>query len=266
VWLCGKNSVLSIVGQLALKEGNFMKRSLMIVLIVILHSLVGNAQHESVLDEATLDNLTLSLERSIPLQPGQTHQFALYTFECCVFLKPVKARVSWSVEPKVGAHIDSQSGLFTVDKATPNGSVFTVSANVENGRKILTTKVHIFTPEANPLVGRCREKAQTRCDVEEVTVPDLHIEELEFRADGTFSVTWVPFEIYKDYWGAYSYDLKQGTIKFVVEHGNYVPSDIDGNGTFEISQSGQLTLKDIWLGSKKSEDKPAVCKIIFSRY
>jgi hypothetical protein len=102
--------------------------------------------------------------------------------------------------------------------------------------------------------------------VEEVTVPDLHIEELEFRADGTFSVTWVPFEIYKDYWGAYSYDLKQGTIKFVVEHGNYVPSDIDGNGTFEISQSGQLTLKDIWLGSKKSEDKPDVCKIIFSRY
>ena len=248
-----------------------MKRSWIIVLLVTLHSLIGNAQHDTALDEATLDKLTLSLERSMALQPGRTHQFALYTFECCVFLEPVKARVSWSVEPKVGGHIDPQSGLFMVDKSTPNGSVFTVSANVENGRKILTTKVHIFTPEANPLVGRWREKAQTRCDVEEVTVPDLHIEELEFRADGTFSVTWVPFEIYKDYWGAYSYDLKQGTIKFVVEGGNYVPSDIDGNGTFEISQSGQLTLKNIWLGSKnsehkKSEDRPAVCKIIFSRY
>jgi hypothetical protein len=240
-----------------------------------MHSLVGSAQSESTLDEATLDKLTLSLERSMALQPGRTHQFALYTFECCVFLEPVKACVSWSVEPKVGAHIDPQSGLLTVDKATPNGTVFTVSANVENGRKILTTKVHVFEPEANPLVGMWREKTQTRCNSEKVAVPDLPIEELEFRADGTFSVTWVPFEIYKDYWGAYSYDLKQGTIELVVEGGNDVPPGIDGNGSFEITQSGQLTLKDIWLGSKesekesedeKSEDKPAVCKLIFSRH
>lgn len=243
-----------------------MRRLLMIGLLLMLSSLVAHAQVESALDEATLNKLTLSLERSIQLEPGQTYSFALYTFECCVFLKPVKAHVTWSVKPAVGVHLDSQSGLLTVDKTTPIGSVFTVRANVENGRRILTKKVYVFTPEANPLVGRWREKAQVKCHTGKVITPESHIEELEFQADGKFTVTWLPFEIYKDYWGTYSYDVKQGTIKLTVESGNYVPSKIDGSGSFEISRSGELLLKNIWLGSKKSEGNPAICKIVFSRY
>ena len=58
------------------------------------------------------------------------------------------------------------------------------------------------------------------------------IGELEFRADGTFSVTWVPFETYRDYWGRYTLDLRTGRLNLQVETGNYVPPDVDGDGTF----------------------------------
>ena len=98
----------------------------------------------------------------------------------------VDAQVRWSATPATGATIDPGTGLFPVDDETPNGATFTITADVENGQYAPAADVHVFTPDANPLVGPWREGNPGT------------INELIFRADGSFAVTWNPFESYKD--------------------------------------------------------------------
>jgi hypothetical protein len=211
------------------------------------------------LDEETLNNLTLSFDQNVQMQPGETHSFSLGVVECCYFFEPVEASATWSVEPAEGASIDPSTGVLTVDPDTPDGSVFTVSADVENGRRVVSVEVHVFTAEENPFVGNWREETQFACGTEGEVLPEELIQELAFRADGTFSVTWMPFEIYYDYWGTYEYDLVEGTLDLVISGGNYVPDDMDGSGFFSFDEQGRLTLHDMWLGRWQEATGPANC-------
>ncbi|MBC7251852.1 MAG: hypothetical protein H5T62_16430 [Anaerolineae bacterium] len=217
------------------------------------------------LDEETLERLRLSMETTVEMQPGETCQFALGVVECCYYFQKVAACATWSVNPAEGAHIDPDSGVLTIDDTTPSGSVFTVTADVEKGRRMVTIDVHVFTPEDNPLVGIWREEAQFACDTGEELTPEERIGELRFRADGSFSVTWVPFEVYRDYWGTYEYDLATGNLSLQVIEGNYVPDDIDGSGSFAFDEQGRLLLRDIWLGSPYESTGPAHCGHRFRR-
>jgi hypothetical protein len=217
------------------------------------------------LDEDTLNRLRLSMSPTLQMQPGETREFLLGVVECCYVFEPVEARAIWSVEPTIGATIDPQSGAFSVDPTTPSGSVFTVSADVENGRRVVSIEVHVFTPAQNPLVGNWMEEVRFACGSGEEVIPEERIGELSFRADGSFSVTWQPFEIYRDYWGTYSYDLARGTLDLVVAGGNYVPKDIDGGGQFSLDDEGQLILSDLWLGSHRGGEIFAGCGHRFVR-
>src|SRR5262245_9308943 len=67
------------------------------------------------------------------------------------------------------------------------------------------------------------------------------VRELIFSADGRFSVTWLPFETYKDYWGAWRYDAATRVLTLSVENGNRVPSDIAPSGAVSID-AHQLAL------------------------
>jgi hypothetical protein len=91
------------------------------------------------------------------------------------------------------------------------------------------------------------------------------IKELRFKADGEFSVTWEPFEVYKDYWGTYAHEIGQGTLDLVVTGGNYVPNDVDGSGSLLLDEEGRLVLRDLWLGSRFEGTAPANCGHRFTR-
>lgn len=220
-------------------------------------------QGEKRLDGEILSRLDLS--GSVQLQPGESSKFQVGSWELQSF-KPVKAQVVWSIQPSRDANID-QSGLLRIDATARAGTTFEVSASVEGGRRVLRKTVHIYTPESNPLVGLWRQSRWKLC----TPVPELPassmdppVEELEFRADGSFSVTWKPFEWYRDYWGRYSYDLQSGSIELRIEHGNFVPNDFAGKGGFKIHE-GQLTLKRVWLGTKEAKQKPDICELTFVR-
>ena len=124
--------------------------------------------------------------------------------------------------------------------------------------------MHVFTPEANPLVGLWREAAQIDCATGNEFVPTTQIGELVFGADGTFGVTWFPFEVYKDYWGTYRFDLAAGTLELVVEGGNYVPRDVDGSGRFRFDATGRLILTDLWLGTPHDGTGAPSCGHVFA--
>lgn len=244
--------------------------TLMAAFIGLLPSTVFG-QVEPTLDDETLREVFLNHHpapnrKSIDFLPGQKHKFSLLKTECCVIWKEVKARVSWSIEPATGAHIDPRTGDFYVDETTPPGTVFTVKADVENGRRILTVNVYIYTPKTHPLVRIWEQKAEIACGTGKTQTPKHPIRELAFYADGTYSVTWIPIETMIDYWGTYTYDRRKGRIQFTVSEGSgYVlPAGIDGEGSIELKE-GDLILKGIWLGSREGEDKGNVCGLIFSR-
>ena len=83
-----------------------------------------------------------------------------------------------------------------------------------------------------------------------------------FQDTGEFSVTWTPFEVYYDYWGTYAYDEATGALVLSVDGGNYVPADLDGEGTAMVA-GGQLTLTDMWLGTAQMPVTPVACGHVF---
>lgn len=114
-----------------------------------------------------------------------------------------------------------------------------------------------FGCNPSPLVGFWKETAQIACGTGNDVDPLFPILELKFDERGRFGVTWIPFETFVDYWGTYSYDEAQGTIRLTVDGGNFIPSDFDGIGTFSFDLDGQLVLEDVWLGIQQFSEGPS---------
>ena len=74
------------------------------------------------------------------------------------------------------------------------------------------------------------------------------VRELIFEAGGHYSVTWLPFESYKDYWGAWTYNARTHVLTLTVENGNNIPTDRVMSGEVSL-EAHQLTLGPISLGS-----------------
>jgi hypothetical protein len=201
-----------------------------------------------------------TLGQVIGLQPGDEVVLALGRWDnelCPVGVRcfvPVPVPASWSVRPEAGARIDPERGWLSIDRGTPGGSQFTVEAVVEGGDRTVTADVHVYTPESNPFVGYWQETAQLTCDSGTEVSSNSPIEELVFAADGSFAVTWLPFESYVDYWGDYTFNLAAGTLELVITGGNQLPEDVDGRGHYAVDANGNLVLTDMWLGTSAVAD------------
>src|SRR5262245_30983913 len=108
----------------------------------------------------------------------------------------------------------------------------------------------------DPLVGYWRQRSE-ECGA---AAP---IYELVFQADGRYSVTWLPFETYKDYWGRWRHDRATGALELTVEGGNYIPPDLVTSGVIHL-EANALTLGQISLGSPRREGE-APCHAPFRR-
>ena len=211
------------------------------------------------LEAATLERLEINTGQTLQLQPGDSYPLKLGTTECCYVFVEVPVDAAWSVSPQKGVKLDPDSGLLEVSSVVEHGTAYTVTANVENSRLVLTTPLLIYTPEGNPLAGTWYEAGVFPCGSGEETVREDALSELVLGADGTIKATWYPFEVYHDYWGKYSYDLATGGLSITDMDGNYIPSDLDLSGTFEIDANGDLILKEMWLGSWQGEQPPPGC-------
>lgn len=120
------------------------------------------------------------------------------------------------------------------DKAKPGTSVI-ISTNY-GGHDEITGIVDVYDADARPLVGRWTQTADPSCSTESI------IRELKFNGDGTFSVTWMPFEAYKDYWGDFDYETQTGLLSLKPDGGNYVPDDVS-SGMVRLA-GDTLTLMD----------------------
>jgi hypothetical protein len=132
-----------------------------------------------------------------------------------------------------------------------------VTANVDAGRKQVIARVAIYTPDAMPWHGPWHEDVEYECGTGTEVVPVRVINEIYFWADGTFWVTWLPFETYVDYWGHYSFAA--GAVALALEDGSYRPPDFDGSGRYSFDASGRLVLSDLWLGRPNTGSTATRC-------
>ncbi|WP_449258452.1 hypothetical protein [Chlorobium limicola] len=148
----------------------------------------------------------------------------------------VDVRTEWQVVPETGITIDQKRGQLVVGRDVQDGTLFTISAKIRKKGNVRDNTLYVYTKKANPFAGYWEEEGG-------------NIEELIIKPDRTFSVTAIPFEIRKDYWGTVSFDLQSGSITFTAEHGNTVPKDIDLNGSFRFDDEGRLVLEGIYFGT-----------------
>ncbi|HEX8904363.1 MAG TPA: hypothetical protein VF771_05945, partial [Longimicrobiaceae bacterium] len=123
--------------------------------------------------------------------------------------------------------------------------------------------VVVVDPRLDALAGAWQQARPARCtpaaDSAMETVGDL-----TFKRDGEFSVTFVPFETYRDYWGRYTYEPATGALGLRVERGNKVPAGMDLDGTARVA-GNQLTLEGFWLGDPRQQRGGRACTYVFKR-
>jgi len=215
------------------------------------------------LDEQTLRYVTLGFG-SIGASPGDTRQLRLMLPQCCVYSVPVNADVRFSIDPTDYATITTEGSL-RISPTAPGGFSFRVYANIENGRRIVSNGVYVDTPESNPLRQEWRQVAEISCSGSELpaTAPGLS---LLFRSGNQFDAVWYAFEVYKDYWGLYTFDTTAKTITMGILGANYRPPNFKGEGSYDLTTEGgkpTLRLKNIWLGRPRGDTRPPGCGMVF---
>ncbi len=132
------------------------------------------------------------------------------------------------------------------------------------------------------LLGHWRQSAWKLCTPVKELQPsdvDLPIDDLSFRPDGTFTVRWrggahttsIPHKLIPDYQGHYEVYPENGYLSMKYNEPNpqydraiLIPRDFSGAGHFTI-MGNQLTLHNIWLGTREAKKKPDICELTFTR-
>jgi hypothetical protein len=237
-----------------------MKSALSFVAILFLYSLNGAAFAQTSATDCKLDanNVFIGAKGTSSGLPqvmtGKTYRLELFERQGPAIRNVAPACFEWQFDKQDGVSFDVLTGLLQVMENGASGKSVRIGAQFADLSLGHATHIHeeipIFRIDENPLVGIWREAPQTRCLAKNGDQALDQINELEFRSNGSFSVTWRPFESYVDYWGRYEFNKLNSMLVLSIERGNFVPAAFQGAGSFEISPDGMLRLKGIWLGSK----------------
>ncbi len=86
---------------------------------------------------------------------------------------------------------------------------------------------------------------------------DASVDELILKKDGRFTLTFLPFERYKDYWGKYNYDAKSKKLSFYIEGSNIDTKRLDLDGKVVFEDNNSIILKGFFLGKPSyAKSKP----------
>lgn len=154
---------------------------------------------------------------------------------------PLRCTSGWKVTGPAALSPDRKSVV--IDADAPVGSKVVVA--FEHAGAPVARSLAVIGKDEVVLTGRWSQREITGCPVTE------EVRELEFQPGNRFSVTFRPFESYRDYWGTYSFNPATGQLRLSVEGGNFIPPGLDLEGRAELS-SGRLVLKDLFLGGRES--------------
>lgn len=165
---------------------------------------------------------------------------------------PLRCTSNWSVTGP--ARLSEDRRTASIDPDAPPGAIVSVGFDHVRGR--VDSRFQVIGRDEVVLTGARAQQGIEGCGVTE------RIGELEFGIGNRFSVTFMPFETYRDYWGTYTFDAATGRLRLQVEGGNFVPSGLDLEGQAELS-SGRLVLRDMFLGSRQGAVPQGSCTYRF---
>ena len=193
------------------------------------------------------------------VKPGDKRTLKLYVRKGPAWDAP-NACVTWLLATPELATLDEKSGALKVKTEAGHLARIKVIGRLAGAERDYVGVLVVTRPESNPLAGTWHETGRIPCGDKSpnriVAVKD-GIREFEVNAVGTFSVTWHPFESYRDYWGGYQFDLDKRTVSFSIKSGNRFPIGFIGEGTYAVQPDGTLVLQDLWLGDGEGMDRGA---------
>lgn len=164
---------------------------------------------------------------------------------------PLRCTSGWTVNGP--AALSPDGTLLRISPDAPAGSIVTIGFSY--GGKPVEARFKVVAKDEIVLTGRWSQRSLEGCTAEEP------VRELEFRPENRFSVTFLPFETYQDYWGTYDYDPDSGRLRLTVEGGNFVPSNLDLEGEAALLE-GRLRLRDMFLGNRDGAPQSG-CTYVF---
>lgn len=171
---------------------------------------------------------------------------------------PLACLTDWQIMPEGAASLTDDGGLAIAADA-PAGEPLTITAQAPGGATRLTTP--IIGSDEIVLTGRWRQVEVTCPDG---VAPEARVGELEFYPSGGFSVTYQPFESYRDYWGTTTFDPAAGRLSLTIEDGNAVPDAPLLSGS-AVRDDTRLTLNGFYLGDRGRNQAPTPCRYVFEK-
>jgi hypothetical protein len=151
---------LSRAGEIDIIRNPYARLLLCMACCSVLVAAASAQKHASNGDDWPLQNASIG-EIEIPAGTSGQVQVMYPTPDGPSF--PLKASVTWSIEPAVkGISID-KNGKLAVDANVPHGTTATILADVEKGRRKLSGKVYVFHPDENPLIGAWHVDTRVAC-------------------------------------------------------------------------------------------------------
>jgi hypothetical protein len=170
---------------------------------------------------------------------------------------PMDCTSDWSVsDPSLATLAEDRKSLSIAPDAAP-GATVTISYRIKG--ESVTASLVVVAKDAFVITGRRGQRSAEGCE------GYVSIGELEFTAGGGFSVTFRPFESYKDYWGSYLLHQETGSLTLSVTGGNLTPPSLDLEGKARIANDGALVLEDMYLGQPDGRPPPdgGTCRYTF---
>ncbi|HEX8216052.1 MAG TPA: hypothetical protein VF577_01190 [Allosphingosinicella sp.] len=165
---------------------------------------------------------------------------------------PLRCTSDWSVAGP--ATLGADRTILTIAPDAPVGS--TVSVSFRRGGEAVAGRFRVIGRDEIVLTGARSQKAIEGCSGVDP------VGELEFSGENRFSVTFTPFESYRDYWGTYSFDPSTKRLTMTVDGGNYVPAALDLEGTADLGPGG-LVLSGMYFGTRGGFEAPHTCTYRF---
>lgn len=164
---------------------------------------------------------------------------------------PLRCTSGWSVSGP--ARLSEDRTTLTIAEDAAPGAEIVLRFRLRDEE--VTARLTVVARDAVVLTGRWSQTAATGCEGMEP------VRELEFGPD-RFSVTFTPFESYKDYWGTYRFDPATGALLLSVEAGNNIPPGLDLEGIARM-EGGHLILERMFLGDRQGRRPNAGCRYTF---
>lgn len=164
---------------------------------------------------------------------------------------PLRCTSGWSVSGP--ARLNEDRTTLTIAEDAAPGAEIVLRFRLSD--EPVVARLAVVARDALVLTGIRSQTAVTGC------AGLAPVRELEFGPD-RFSVTFNPFETYKDYWGTYRFDPATGALLMSVEGGNNIPPGLDLEGVARI-EGGHLILEQMFLGAPGGGRPAGSCRYTF---